>query len=117
MLEQVREEIARKACVLKSGLKLSKHGLDMIQFWDFAKEALDTKLGSHTLKEIIQMIDDKKLVKLSENQDLPENPYHFDTNAPFAYMEYTDEDYAKLHTYTEAQQDMLKAGFRKVEPL
>jgi len=35
------------------------------------ENALNHKLGSHTLGEIIQMIDDKKLVKLSENQGTP----------------------------------------------
>lgn len=38
--KELREKIAKKACVLKTGKRLSKHGLNMIQFWDFASQIL-----------------------------------------------------------------------------
>ena len=62
-------------------------------------KVLNHKLGSHTLKELIQMIDEGKLVKLADDQSLPEW-CSVSFNSP-----------------TRCVQKMLEAGLKKVEPL
>ena len=61
------------------------------------------------------LISGGSYVKLAKDQSLPENPHYFDSSKPFAHMDYSDEDYANKNSYAQAQQDMLKAVFRKVE--
>jgi len=108
MLDKAREEIANNIESHVKGMRGYPELPDYQGKIGVAMDILSIKLGSHTLGEIIQMIDDKKLVKLSENQNLPENFYELGID---------DLRSAKYHSWDDCQKDMLKAGFRKVEPL
>ena len=93
--EELLEQVARKACVLKSGQRLSKHGLDMIQYWDFAKA-------------IHNLYKQAGYVQLDDDQSLPEcnivELIDFDRHS-FKYRDEPLQEYCPL----------LKVGFKKVK--
>lgn len=61
--------------------------------------------------QILTLIKQANYVRLDPDQSLPENPYH-----PNPLREYDHQiTDAGMIGYGEAQQDMLKAGFRKIE--
>jgi hypothetical protein len=71
-------------------------------------EALCSRDEDRIIKLIQQYFDEiakeKGYVKLAENQELPDNPYSV-----------FDHDFECRVGYYEGQQDMLKAGFRKID--
>jgi len=68
---------------------------------NIADEILSCKLGNHTLKELIEMIDKGELVKLAKDQDLPESILST----------------LGLRLVNATVKILQREGFRKVEPL
>jgi len=110
--ERVREQMAR--WLHSYVIQIRQESASWLEKLPF--EDLSPDIQERWLKKADGILSLDGIEIKSDDQSLPENPYYFDANAPFAYMENTDEDYAKLHTYTEAQQDMLKAGFVRIAP-
>ena len=92
MIDKVREEIADT--IIQNYVDCESLAL--------ADKILSIKLGNITLKELIELYDKGKLVKMADEQSLPKVPY-------------IPNGIDKV--YERAQADMLKAGFKKVEPL
>jgi len=76
--------------------------LDMNSFHygKLANQILSIKVGSLTLKELIELYEQGELLEKADNQDLPENPY-------------PSQRWKQSLSYNEAQQDMLKEGWVK----
>jgi len=66
---------------------------------------LSIKVGNTTLKQLAELLEQGKLVKLSDSQRPAHSSYRlFDTQA-------------ELRAYDLGRKDVLQAGFKKVEPL
>jgi len=82
MIEKVREEMADKTStncipcrVMNQGCPSKNKETKEVQYpcehqLEIADEILSIKIGNITLKELIEMIDEGRLVKLSNNQDI-----------------------------------------------
>jgi len=64
---------------------------------------------------ILALIKEEGYVKLSDDQTLPENPKARARLGSVDYHEYNGSFVNTYTVYKQAQQDMLKAGFRRVE--
>jgi len=75
-------------------------------------EVILHKLDSPEAKELLRK---HSYVKLSDDQNLPENPKTYAKLGSVDYHEYNGSFVNTYTVYKQAQQDMLKANFRRVE--
>ena len=68
-------------------------------------QILDIKVGDKTLKELVKLYAEGKLLEKSDAQSLPEIPQYFAHDISITL--------SVFDTYRMAQQDMLKVGFVK----
>lgn len=75
--------------------------------------------------QILHLLQSERMVRLADDQNLLKNKYADRPNPPVILFDAEHHEQAQLdrdrviarYAYEEAQQDMLKAGFRKVEEI
>src|SRR3990167_1860734 len=94
--QRVREEIAE---TIEDFFPPTLCPLDTVRLTD---QILAIKLGSRTLRELIELYEKGKLAILADDQSVPTALYHREEKLDPEWVE------------EAVQQDMLQAGFRKV---
>ena len=112
MIERIREEIADLIWQCEDNYEAfpGDHACSGTEFnkEKFLDKVLKHKVGSLTLKELIEKYEKGELLEKADNQDLPENediPKEFNELACGAE---DDSDNVARACYLLAQQDMLK---------